>query len=136
MESTFSYPALKIYSQGAQLVVQPSPASGATETLQVDLKSGALSVSKQPGPPQATAIDAMGLLGACKLYKGEAAAIRKACDGPCRRVPGIMHYDRRGICRHLPSRALALCASLPPRAIGNNSFVKTQTNERLPPARR
>lgn len=73
MESTFSYAALKLYTQGSQVLVQPAAqgaGNGATETLQVDLRSGAVAVSSKQGTPAGEALDSMGLLGVCKLRSG------------------------------------------------------------------
>lgn len=91
MDSVFSYPALKLYTQGSQVLVQPTGQSagngadsnGATETLQIDLRSGAVSVSQKQGTPAGEAFDSMGLLGVCKLHTGKirhpVVCIEQAC---------------------------------------------------------
>ncbi|KXZ54091.1 hypothetical protein GPECTOR_5g196 [Gonium pectorale] len=73
----FCHPALRIFQQGPQAVVQPMAALGnssAVETLLVDLSSGKVTLSPSQDVMRGStgAIDSLGLLGVCKLHQGVA----------------------------------------------------------------
>ncbi|GFR47701.1 hypothetical protein Agub_g9454 [Astrephomene gubernaculifera] len=71
--SRYCYPALRIFQDGAQAIVQPVTDEKNVETLHVDLSSGKTNLSEAKDVIRAgTAVDSLGLLGICRLQKGVA----------------------------------------------------------------
>jgi len=75
-ESNSTYTTLSVFADENQVTIQPRDAANSTETdtLLVQLESGAVSVKKAP-PKFGNHVDALALLGVCKLFKGSAVVV-------------------------------------------------------------
>ncbi|PNH04270.1 Phosphatidylinositide phosphatase SAC1 [Tetrabaena socialis] len=71
MDARLCYPALRIFHQGSQAVVQPLTDGAQAETLLIDLASGKVTLSPAKDALRGgSSVDSLGLLGICKLHTG------------------------------------------------------------------